>query len=149
MWGQTRQACWGWCCPCCSCHCPSFPASRCAIHWGPLLRLKGGHHKAVLPFDVIVVTIRVLIDTNFVLALGIFGGWKKLKFAVCLIFSVWVARQVAWLVPDRKPQWGPFGGKSLLRKLWCFLGWEGWSSSLLRSVNSQLGIFFREILDFF
>ena len=41
-------------------------------------------------------------------------------------------------MPDRKPQWGLFMGKSLLRKLWRF-GLEGWRSGLLRSVTSTDG----------
>ena len=43
-------------------------------------------YTGVLPFDVIALTVRVLIDKNFVPAFGTFGGMKKAKFALCLIF---------------------------------------------------------------
>ena len=44
-----------------------------------------------------------------------------------------------WCQRGRKPQWGLFWGKSLLRKL-CCSGWEGLAQySLLRSVTSHHG----------
>ena len=60
----------------------------------------------VFPFDVIVVSIPVLIDTTLCWLLGIFGGVKKATFAVCLIF--WFKLIARWLDAgdSGKPQWG-------------------------------------------
>ena len=63
---------------------------------------------------------------NFCLLFGVFSGVKKAKFAVCLIFLDWVACHQVCFLPDRKPQWGFFWGKSLL----CF-GWEGCAGTVV------------------
>ena len=49
----------------------------------------------VLPFDVIVVSIRVLKDKTFCCIWGFFSGVKKSAFAVCLIF--WFELHAWWL----------------------------------------------------
>ena len=51
-------------------------------------------YTGVLPFDVIVETVR-FNRQNLVLAFGISGGVKKSKFAVCLIF--WFELHARWL----------------------------------------------------